>query len=334
MKLQNVGLIGAGAIGEVHLEGLKKNKKCNLVAIASRTEEHAKTFAKKFNIPKIFVADGWKDMLSDENLDIVSICTPNYLHYPMIMKSLENDIHIICEKPVCISRDELNSVENLLSKKNLVFFTAFHKRYVSIFPLVKKLIDNNVLGKITLARYVFAHLGPYISHNALSKERWFFDSEKAGGGVLLDLGVHSIDIFRYLIGDYKKVEGFNYNTSCVDIKNEDSCNVLFKFQNDALGIISASWCTPPTELIEIFGTKGSIVIDLVLSKVFDCKPKELKTNPLINDAINHKLSDLAPHHELINHFIDCIEQNKNDHPNFEDGKKAVEFILDSYALKK
>ncbi len=330
----NVGLIGAGAIGEVHLEGFKRNKECNLVAIASRTEEHAKAFAKKFKIPRTFVADGWKDMLADENLDVVSICTPNYLHYPMIMKALENNIHILCEKPVCVSKHELNSVENLLLKKNLVFFTAFHKRYVSIFPIIKNLIVNDSLGKISLARYVFAHLGPYISHSALSKERWFFDSEKAGGGVLLDLGVHSIDLFRYLIGEYKSIEGISYNTSCINMKHEDNCNVLFRFQNDALGVINVSWCTPPTEIIEIFGTKGSIAIDLVSNNLFCYKPEELKNNTLMNEAINHKLSELVPHYLLINHFIDCIIQNKNDHPNYDDGKKAVEFILDTYALKK
>jgi predicted dehydrogenase len=326
-------LIGAGAIGEVHLNGFKHNKDCNLVAIASRTEEHVLSFAKKFNIPKTYVEDAWKDMLKDENLDIVSICTPNYLHYPMILKSIENNIHILCEKPICISQKELNSVENQLLKKELVFFTAFHKRYVSIFPIIKSIIDNDELGKITLARYMFTHLGPYKSHKALSKEKWFFDSEKAGGGVFLDLGVHSIDIFRYLIGDYKNIEGINYNTSCIDMKDEDNCNVLFRFQNNALGIISASWCTPPTEFIEIFGTKGSISIDLVSNNLFNYKPENLKKNSFINEAINHKLSDIVPHYSLIDHFVQCILQNKDESPNFDDGKRAVEFILEAYSLK-
>jgi predicted dehydrogenase len=329
-----VGLIGAGAIGKVHLEGFKRNKHCKLVAIASRTEEHANAFAKKFDIPQTFMGEGWKDMLNNENLDIVSICSPNYLHYPMIIKSLENNIHILCEKPVCISQKELDSVEAELSKKDLMFFTAFHKRYISIFPIIKKIIDNDSLGKISLVRYAFAHLGPYISHNALSKEKWFFDSGKAGGGVFLDLGVHSIDIFRYLIGDYKNIEGFNYNTTCTEMKDEDNCNVLVRFQNEVLGIISVSWCTHPTELIEIFGTKGSISIDLVSNNLFNYKPETLKKNSFIYEAINHSISKNVPHHLLIDHFIQCILQKKNENPNFEDGKRAVEFILEAYALKK
>jgi len=333
MAKLKVGLIGAGAIGEVHLEGFKQNKHCTLVAIASRTEEHANDFAKKFDIPKTYVEDGWQDMLNDENLDAVSICTPNYLHHPMIMKSIEKNIHILCEKPLCISQKELDSVEEALSKKTLIFFTAFHKRYISIFPIVKKIIDNNGLGDISLVRHVFAHLGPYKSHKALSKEKWFFDSKKAGGGVFLDLGVHSIDLFRYLMGDYKKIEGINSNTSCIDMKDEDNCNVLFRFQNDALGIISVSWCFPPTEFLEIFGTKGSISIDLVSDKLFNYKPESLKENSIIREAIDHKISNLPPHHILIDHFIQCVLNNKNETPNFIDGKRAVEFVLEAYALK-
>ena len=329
-----VGLIGAGAIGKVHLEGFKRNKNCALVAIASRTKEHAEAFATKFDIPKTYIEEGWKDMLNDESLDIVSICTPNYLHYSMILESIKQNVHILCEKPICITQHELNSVENELLKKNIVFFTAFHKRYISIFPIIKDLIENNSLGKISLARYIFTHLGPYISHNALSKEKWFIDSEKAGGGVVLDLGVHCIDILRYLIGEYQTVNGFNHNTSCLDTKDEDNGSVIFKFQNDALGVINMSWCTIPTELIEIFGTKGSISIDLMSDNLFNYNPEALKYNPLISEAMTYRRSQENPHSLLINHFIQCILTNKNEHPNFQDGKKAVEFILKAYELKK
>jgi len=333
-KRLRVGLIGAGAIGLVHLSGFSKNVNCELVAIASRTEEHAKAAANRFNIPKIFVGEGWKDMLKNENLDIVSICTPNYLHTPNILEALRNDIHILCEKPICTSREELDIVEKEIKKTNLVFFTAFNKRYLSLFPIVKKIIEQNVLGKIILARYNFAHLGPYTSHQALSKERWFFDSEKAGGGVLLDLGVHSIDLFRYLIDDYEKVEGISANTSCVDMSNEDNCNVLFRFQNNALGIISVSWCNNPSELIEIFGIRGSIKIDLINRKLFSFTPHSLKDNKYILEAKKHKISEQGTHHGLIDHFVNCVLENRNEHPNFDDGKKAVEFVLDSYLLKQ
>lgn len=306
-----------------------------MVAIASRTEEHARAAAEKFNIPKIFVGDDWKKMITEENLDIVSICAPNYLHAPILSEAIKKNVHILCEKPICISKKELDIIDSaLVKKKALVFFTAFHKRYVSIFPIVKKIVEEKVLGDITLVRHIFAHLGPYKSHDALSKERWFFDSNKAGGGVLLDLGVHSIDLFRYLVCEYAKVEGASYNTSCIKMKDEDSSNVLFRLKNNALGVISVSWCSPPKEFLEIYGTKGSVAIDLLATNLFSFTPESLKKEPLIQQAISHKLSSIVPHHALIDHFVSCVINKKVDHPNFEDGKKAVEFVLEAYKLKK
>ena len=334
MKKLRVGLIWAGAIGKVHLGGFKSNKNCDVVSIASRTKEHAEAFATEFNISSIHIENKWRDMLRNENLDIVSICTPNYLHTPMILEAIQNDIHILAEKPICITKDELNEIASALSKKDLILFTAFHKRYIPIFPILKEMIERGDLGKITLARFMFSHLGPYISHNALSKERWFFDSEKAGGGVLLDLGVHCIDLFRYLIGDYNKVEGISANTNCIKMKDEDTANVLFKFKNEALGVINTSWCANPTELIEIYGTQGTIKIDLLARKPLSFTFNEKQKNALTEEALQCKMKGVIPHFKLIDHFIDCILRGEQESPDFIDGKKAVEFVLEAYSLLK
>ncbi len=317
------------------MAGYILNKNCKFIAIASRTEEHARVAAEKYEIPNIYVNDDWKKMLDDENLDIVSICTPNYLHAPMVLEAIKNDINILCEKPICVSLEELKSVEKKLkNKKNLVFFTVFQKRFITIFPVIKNIIDNNVLGKITLVRYFFSHFGPYTSWSAQSKERWFFDSNKAKGGVFLDLGVHCIDLLRYLIDDYSKIEGFNYNTSCKNMTDEDNCNVIFRFKNDVLGVISVSWCNHPAEIIEIIGTTGSLKLDLFPRCDISVTPNKLKRNEFVKNAIEHEISNTNPLHDLIDSFINCVLEKKSDSPNFEDGKKAVEFCLNAYSLKK
>jgi len=334
MKLR-IGLIGAGGFGLIHLTGYSINSNCQLISVSSRTIEHAKEAAEKFNIPHFYGGvDSWKKMLEKEDLDIVSICTPNYLHAPMIIKALKKNLHILCEKPICISRDELIEVKNTLANKNIIFFTSFQKRYNPQFKLIKKILDHKVLGDITLVRYFFSHYGPYKSWNALSEEKWFFDAEKAGGGVLLDLGVHCIDILRFLIDDYKEVEGINYNTSCIDMIHEDNCNVIFRFQNNTLGVISVSWCNQPSEIIEIFGTKGSIKIDLHSPKKIDICPLKLKIVPSIKKILNYKPPHNAAQNRLIDHFVNCILNSKQESPDFEDGKRAFEFVLDAYSFKE
>lgn len=333
MKKLRVGLIGAGGFGRLHLQGYSKNEKVELVAISSRTEEHTKEAAEKFGIPKKYWDDDWKKMLNNENLDIVSICSPNYLHAPMTIEAIKNNINVLCEKPICIKREELKQIETALKNKNLIYFSSFQKRYNSLFDKVKKILDDEVLGKLITIRYYFSHLGPYTSWRPLSKQKWFFDSALAGGGVALDLAVHSIDISRYLFGEILNVEGYSSNTSCKNIKNEDNCIMLIRFENDCLGTIAVSWCTEPMETIDIYGTKGSLIIDLHSKSPISCLPKKLKRNELVKEALNYIPSYENTQNLLIDHFIECVLKGKQDHPNFEDGKRATEVVLEAYSMK-
>ena len=332
MKLR-VGLLGAGGFGYLHLSGYKKNEKCELVAVATRTEQHAKQTAEKFNVPKYYFGDDWIKMLQEVRLDVVSICSPNYLHAPMTIEAIKNDVNVLCEKPICISQNELHEIETLLNTKDLIYFSSFQKRYIELFKHIKYIVDNEVLGNLNLVRYFFSHRGPYTSWKPLSEQKWFFDTEKAGGGVLLDLGVHCIDILRYLIGEFRAVEGYSHNTSCKNIKDEDNCNVLVRFENDALAMITSSWCNEPKELLEIFGTKGNIKVDLNAKEPITFAPKKLKRNQFVQAAIEHKTTSLITQHLLIDHFIDCVVKGKQERPDFNDGKRAVEFVLQAYSLK-
>jgi predicted dehydrogenase len=333
MKLK-VGLIGAGGFGYLHLYGYQKNEHCDLVAVASRTEQHAKKAADKFNIPNYYWGDDWIKMLEENSLDVVSICSPNYLHAPMTIEAIKNGINILCEKPICISQEELEKIESMLSKKNLIYFSSFQKRYIELFSQIKEIIDNNVLGDINLVRYFFSHYGPYTSWKPLSEQKWFFDSELAGGGVLLDLGVHCIDILRYLIGEFHEIEGYSYNTFCKNIKDEDNCNVLFRFENNTLGVISVSWCNEPMELLELYGTNGTLKINPHVTERITYAPIKLKKNQLIKSLLDYEPTNEIAQHLLIDHFINCVLEGKQEHPDFNDGKRATEFVINAYSLKK
>ena len=273
-------------------------------------------------------------MIDEQDLDIISICTPNYLHAPIVLKAIEKNCNILCEKPIAISKEELIRIESELTSKDLIFFTSFSKRYNPIFRLIKGIIEGDVLGKITSVKYFFSHYGPYKSWNALSKQKWFFDSEKAGGGVLLDLGVHCIDILRFLLGEYDRVNGINFNTSCINMEGEDNCNVLLRFKRDTLGIISVSWCNEPSETLDIYGTKGFIKVDVSGRNPLSFGPKSLKRNNVVKDLLEFKPTNESAQNMLIDHFINCIQINKQESPSFDDGKKAVEFVLDAYSLKE
>jgi len=333
MKLK-IGLLGAGTFGIFHLEGYAKNKNCEIVSVASRTEESANHAAEKFNIPHIYWGDSWKAMLEEQELDAVSICSPNYLHGPMTIAALENNCNILCEKPIAISLEELDRIERLLDEKKLIYFSSFRKRYLEVSPILKKIIQEKVLGDLHLVRYFLGHYGPYTSYQPKSKQKWFINSKMAGGGVLLDLGVHCIDLMRYLIGEFKTIEGYNANSVCKGITDEDICNVLFRFEENVLGIVSVSWCTEPLEVIELFGSKGTLKVDLQSKELFNVIPTKLRKTPILKEAFKSDFNTSSiSQHKLIDHFIDCVINKKQEEPNFNDGKRAVEFVLEAYKLK-
>jgi len=333
MKLK-VGLIGAGSFGYYHLSGYKKNANCDIIAVASRTEQSAKKAADKFEIPNVYWGDSWKQMLEEQSLDIVSICSPNYLHAPMTIMALKNNCNVICEKPIAINKTELENIENTLNGTGLIYFTSFQKRYMTVIPYIKKIIESKVFGDINIVRYFFAHYGPYTSWHASSEQKWFFDKKMAGGGVLLDLGVHCIDLLRYLIGEFTEIGGYNYSNNCKKIEDEDNCNVIFKFKNGALGNITVSWCSEPSEILELIGTEGSLKIDLQSNTPLTFQPKELQRNKYIKEALEADYNvNIIPQEKLIDHFVSCVLNKNQENPNFQDGKRAVEFVLESYQMR-
>ncbi|MHA1107119.1 MAG: Gfo/Idh/MocA family protein [Promethearchaeota archaeon] len=118
------------------------------------------------------------------------------------------------------------------------------------------------------------------------------------------------------------------------MEDEDTCNVIFKFDNGTLGNVAVSWCSEPSEMLELFGTEGSLKIDLQSNTPFTFQPKKLRRNAYLKEALEADYNmNIIPQHELINHFVSCVLNKNQENPNFYDGKRAVEFVLESYKMK-
>ncbi|MHA1325987.1 MAG: Gfo/Idh/MocA family protein [Promethearchaeota archaeon] len=332
-----IGVLGTGGFGQVHLSCYQNNENCEIVAVASRTEKHSKMAARKFSIPYYYHGDDWRKLFSENDLDIVSICTPNYLHAPMILEAIENEINILCEKPICISKEELNEIESHLNKKKVIFFSSFQKRYIPPIIMFKDVIEKGLLGDIRYIRYRFSHLGPYKSWRPISEEKWFYDIDKAGGGVLIDLGVYCIDLIRFLFGDYKNLIFSMKESQCYKIEGEDSAFVIFKVDDNITGEIDVSWCFGPLEYITLMGNKGWMILEFVPKyQVFYhfYWKKKLAKNKLIQKMVKWTPTSRNYQQQLINHFVNCVINGTQEHPDFIDGKRAVEFVLDAYSFKE
>ncbi|MDD2431012.1 MAG: Gfo/Idh/MocA family oxidoreductase [Firmicutes bacterium] len=254
-----IGVVGAGAIAEnAHLAGYALIPDlCEIRAICDVNKERAEEMAKKFNIPEVYTDH--KEMLAKADIDAVSVCTPNCTHAPITIDACNAKKHVLCEKPMATTVEECEAMVKAAEANNVQLMVGFTHRFYNYNQKAKELIQSGVIGKPFMARVRFAHEGPYISWPA--KSDWFFNKELAGGGALLDMGIHALDILRFLIGEIKDISA-NLKTLVRNIEVEDNAVCAVNFENGAMGYVEVGWSSKTGVLgIEIYGDDGSMIVD-------------------------------------------------------------------------
>lgn len=364
-----VGVIGAGNIAEfVHIPGYQKCSNAEVVAICDSLKERAAAFAREFGIKEIYT--DYKEMLNQKELDAVSICTPTYLHYPIVMEAIKKGKHILCEKPMGMNYTEVQEMYEAAKKAKLKNMVAYTYRFVPAIRYAKYLIENGYIGKVRQFRSLYLFGG-----EGLGWWGWRSDAREGGpGGVLFDLGSHLIDFARYLVGEIKEVCGYGKifekekkvpNTGEIRKADTfDACAFLAEFVNGATGAFETSWVASGRrsgerigkadyQHIEINGTKGTIIYYLK-------KPNELQISSgnllFENDQIVTipvpenflKLSgtarDIKADESVIGFrydqafaFIKGIVRNEEVTPGFYDGlicQKVLDAVLISVKEKR
>jgi predicted dehydrogenase len=319
--LLKIGVIGSGGISQVaHLPNLQKIKDVKVEAICDPNKEKLNFVADKFNIPKRFT--DWEKLL-EEDLDAVIVCSPNVFHSIQSIKAMENGKHVLCEKPVCLTIEEVENIFDTVEKTKKIFMGAFPRRFLGETVVLKKLIDEGLFGEIYYLK------GSYLRRRGIpGPGTWFTDKKLAGGGPMMDVGVHVIDNLIYLTGLFEPeivigktfdkfkdrpvdggwppVETRKGDKPTGKMEVEDLSTGFVKFKNGAVLFIEASWAGNSEEGLKfcLFGTKaGAQIPDPVDNK-----------NPLrIYREINGIVSDVIPrvpkidgYFEEIKHFIGCI----------------------------
>ena len=254
-----IGIIGSGFIAEHHCFAFSQIPEVKIIGISSLDENAALKLIEKFNIKGKYFKD-YHDLLSQE-CDVVSICLPNLLHKEVSLAALSQGKHIFIEKP--LARNVAEGLEMVVAAqraKKSIFYCE-NNIYAPSFVKAKELVDSGAIGKIYMGRGREHHSGP---HSA-----WFYKKKLAGGGSLIDLGIHDIAcLVWYLNEDVEKVF---CQTSIVtpDRDNFGQCEVednamgILYFENGAQISIEESWTAPSNfdVKIELFGTEGQIIVN-------------------------------------------------------------------------
>ncbi|NVM52211.1 MAG: Gfo/Idh/MocA family oxidoreductase [Candidatus Helarchaeota archaeon] len=328
-----VGIIGGGAVGYEHIQNYQTSEHANVLAVVTRTEAHAKLAAEKFDIESWYT--DYKDLLKRDDINAVSICTPNFLHAKMVIDAARAGKHIICEKPLATTMEEADKMIKVAREANVFLMNPSHQRFVPVLENVKAVLD--LLGTITFVRYRFAHEGPYKHWGAISEDKWFFNEEKAGGGVLLDLGPHALDLLDWYFGEVDKVQSALLNTFEKPTKVEDNAILLLKFKSGIIAELDTSWVShPPFNEFQIYGTKGTIKVDIWERSPIKIMPKKLKRNEKIKElSFKDVLRQISvSKQKMLHYFVDCVRNNKEPEMTGEIGRKILQVILAGYESAK
>lgn len=250
-------VIGGGAIAQAcHLPGYAEDPRADLVAFADPSKARHDEIQQAFG-PLAAYTD-YRDMLRDANPDVVSICTPNALHANMAVDAFRAGCHVLCEKPIATTlRDATRMITAARKARKRLMIGFTHRLYVGP-QKCKELLDAKAIGRPFMIRVRLAHGGPY---PGWAKGRWFYQPEMSAGGVLLDMGIHAIDLCRWLFGPITTVTA-RTATLVKRIPIDDNALMILEFKNGAMGYIEAGWTSKPGfGGIEIYGTEGSIICD-------------------------------------------------------------------------
>jgi len=193
MKKVNVGVLGYGFVQTTfHLPCYKEISEANLLAVGGRNREIAKETAQRFGIEKIYAGEDFIEKLcSNPEIDVVDIGLPNFLHRKASEIAAENGKHIICEKPLARSVTEAKAMLDAVKKHCVIGCYAENQVFIPQITRAREMIEGGAIGHVFWIRSREAHFGP---HSA-----WFWDPDLAGGGVLMDMGCHSVEVARYLM---------------------------------------------------------------------------------------------------------------------------------------
>jgi predicted dehydrogenase len=252
-----VGIIGAGAIAQaLHFPGYKKDRRANLVAFADPAKARHEEILDRYG--KMMAYTDYRTMLRHEELDVVSIATPNVFHARQAVAALKAGCHVLCEKPLATTLAEADRILDAAKRHRRKLMVGFSHRMYTGTQKCKELLHQRTLGKPYMIRVRFAHGGPY---PGWAKNSWFYNKKLSKGGAMLDMGIHAIDLCEWLIGPIVNVSA-RAVTLIKKIEVDDNALLQLEFKSGALGYIEVGWTSPPGFAgFEIYGTKGSLICD-------------------------------------------------------------------------
>jgi len=329
-----IAISGAGAIAErAHIPALRSVGDAQIVALQSRTVEKAERVARALwpdgtSGPKTY--SDFDEMLKRERPDAVGIFTPNHLHCEFTLKALAAGAHVLVEKPMAPTTAAARRMVDAATKARRVLMVAMQRRFGGVELAIKDAVTSGAIGKPNFIRARLSHGGPELWAPG---QKWFTMASEAGGGAMLDLGVHVADLAIWFMGEIDSVSG-QVGTLAKQIDVDDTGAMILHFRSGAIGVVEASWSSmPPLSVIEIYGSEGRVMAGYPRNDISILKADGTAAPGFSREEVTGRFDPrdfLAPSRDLAANFIGAIQGRVGASPDGRDGLRAVEAIEACY----
>ncbi len=332
MSKIKVGIIGTGFIADLHAAAFQMVPDAELVAVASPTPGKAKHFARERGIPNAF--EDHRQLLAMKEVQMINLCVPNYVHCAITLDAAKAGKHVVCEKPLCMTLEEADQMIDVCKKAGVLLLYAEELCFAPKYVRAKKLVEEGALGKPFLVKQSEEHFGPHMP--------WFWDVNKSGGGVLLDMGCHSIEYARWVFGKpkVKSVQATLGTFVHADkTRGEDHSLCTVEYEGGMVGLAENSWAKHGgvDDRCEIYGSGGFTRADLLRGsslltyseKGYGYAVEKAATTQGYTFTMFEEIWNYGFPQEM-QHFAACVQGKETPVETGEDGREVLKIIYAAY----
>jgi len=321
MKTVRLGIIGLGYIGQIHLRHALRIPNLRVVAVSDQSKK-ALAKVKGSAVRKTYI--NYENLLEDPEVDAVIIALPIQLHLQCSKQAAEAGKDIFLEKPMARNIEEAKEIISTAQDNNIKLMMGYPYRFSQSFRNLKTDIEKGVLGDVEIAYATFMGSGPFMhraeGYTPIPVPEWWFKKELTGGGVLVDLGSHLINLLRWYFGEVTDIKSHLTHRFNLDI--EDGAVCIAKFETGTVGIISVGWFSQAHKLaVECFGSVNH-------GEAQQAPSSNLSTAAQMLFTGTSKF--YQAHYSELQYFVNCIIKNLNPSPSAQDGLRDLEVISQAY----
>jgi predicted dehydrogenase len=310
-----MGIIGAGGFAQFAARAFVKVPGIELAGVTDINKKAALELGGAFGIR---VYEDFDQTIGDDNIDLLYIATPPWLHYTQSRNALLAGKHVICEKPAALTTSEAEELRQLARSRNLLYVVNLIQRYNPLFSIVKKIINNRLLGN-----FLHGFFENYASDEKLVPDHWFWDETKSGG-IFIEHGVHFFDLFEGWLGEGKLVSALQLHRPDISLSIVDRVQATVLYED---GVVNFYHGFDQARILD----RQEMRIEFERGEIslYEWVPVRMKLYGILETGQLKKLRDMLPESSILHAQKDMPKHTQQDKPK-QTSARFKEFIAEDH----